>query len=129
MTCRIKQLLSISLFPIGIIFSNAAEAQPSCQEAVYLFRHAEDMGVNLTEVGKTHAALYPSMLPPQPPFLYPVNCPIGMVFAMWNRNGAGTNNPYQTAKDLAENFDPTGEPEILLVRISHGPAMRRFSRF
>lgn len=117
MTCRIKQLLSISFFALGIIFSNAAAAQQRCVQAVYLFRHAEDIGRNLAPVGLTHAALYPSMLPSLPPFLYPDNCPIGKVFAMWDRNGAGTNNPYQTAKDLAKNFDPTGKPEMFFTDV------------
>jgi hypothetical protein len=117
MTCPIKQLLSISFFALGIIISNAAAAQQRCVQAVYLFRHAEDIGRNLAPVGLTHAALYPSMLPPRPPFLYPDNCPIGKVFAMWDRNGAGTNNPYQTAKDLAKNFDPTGKPEMFFTDV------------
>jgi hypothetical protein len=90
MTCHIKQLLSISLFAVGIFLSNAAfgilfsnAAQAQCKPTLYLFRHAEDVDrkqsppplpspvapatglPELTSVGATHAKLYPDV-PNQP---------------------------------------------------------------
>jgi hypothetical protein len=103
MTCHIKQLLSISFFALGISFSNAAQAQ-SCTSTIYLFRHAEDKNgfpSMLTSVGDTHAKLYPMMINQlQTTFGL---CAVQRVFAMWDRNKKGTDNPYDTALPLAQS--------------------------
>ena len=119
MRCHTKQLLSISPFALGIFFSDAALAQ-SCKPTLYLLRHAEDVALDpnppippppppdpksppaLTTVGNTHADFYPGMIRQleKPPFTH---CPVARVFSMWDRNKAGTTNPYQTALPLAQD--------------------------
>jgi hypothetical protein len=121
MTC-IKQLLSLSLFALGIFFSNAAQAQV-CTPTIYLFRHAEDGKDKdnhpvLTNVGMRHAKLYPIMITQlQTVFHF---CPIQRVFAMWDRDTGtqiqGTTNPYYTALPLAQSlFGESAEPEMSFV--------------
>ena len=106
MTCRIRQLLYILLFALGIFHSHAAQAQSSCTPTLYLFRHGEDLstGNGLTPVGLTHANLYPDMTNQLTNLLN--LCPVKQVFAMWNRDTGtsvnGTRNPYQTALPLAQ---------------------------
>jgi hypothetical protein len=110
--CYIKQLLSISLFVLGIFFSNAAQAQ-SCTPAVYLFRHAEDQNgfpSMLTSIGKTHAKLYPMMIN-QLRTTFGL-CPVQRVFAMWDRNRKGTDNPYDTAFPLAQAVGAMLDPPV-----------------
>ena len=129
MTCHIKQLLSISLFALGVFFSNAAQAQ-SCTPTLYLFRHAEDVDTDkppqpqprgLTAVGKTHAKLYPMMINQLETALGPTSpCALQRVFAMWDRNGQGTPNPYQTALPLAQSVGaklgmPSYVPEMFFT--------------
>jgi hypothetical protein len=97
MTSHIKQLL-ISLFALGIFYSNAAQAQ-FCTPTIYLFRHAEDQN-GLTSVGRTHANLYPMMINQLQ--ITATACAVQRVFAMWDRNGHGTENPYYTALPLAQ---------------------------
>jgi hypothetical protein len=114
MTCHIKQLLSLSLFALGIFFSNAAQAQV-CTPTIYLFRHAEDGANGLTNVGMRHAKLYPMMITHlQTVFHF---CPVQRVFAMWNRDTGteirGTTNPYYTALPLAQSlFGESAKPEM-----------------
>jgi hypothetical protein len=110
MMCPIKRLLSISLFAIGVFFSNAAQA---CTPTIYLFRHAEDSN-GLTAVGLRHADLYPMMIQ-QLQKAFPI-CDVQRVFAMWSRNGAGTSNPYYTAKPLAQDVGgETARPEMFVT--------------
>jgi len=58
--------------------------------------------VNLTLVGRQHAALYPAMISS---FGISHNyCPVGYVYSMYEVNAdgsGGTNNPFQTAQPLA----------------------------
>jgi hypothetical protein len=100
MTSRNNKLFSILLFALGVFFSNTAQAQ-SCQPVLYLFRHAEDVNTALTSVGNRHADLYPSMVRRLEESSFN-HCPVARVFAMWNRNGAGTTNPFNTALPLAQ---------------------------
>jgi hypothetical protein len=131
MTCRIKQLLSISLFALGIFYSNAAQAQ-SCTPTLYLFRHAEDVDhdkpppdqpTGLTAVGRTHANLYPMMINQLETVLGAQSpCPLQRVFAMWDRKVGtevrGTPNPYQTALLLAQYVG-----EMLIPPMPYVPEM------
>jgi hypothetical protein len=138
MTCHIKQLLSISLFALGIFLSNAAfgiffsnAAQAQCTPTLYLFRHAEDVDnekpppnqpAGLTAVGTTHAMLYADM-ENRPGMISQLQntlglCPVQRVFAMWNRPGAtgdftGTTNPYKTALPLAQSLTNHPPPSTL----------------
>jgi hypothetical protein len=112
MTRHNKTLFSILLFALGTFFSNSAQAQLLCKQAVYLFRHAEDDN-GLTSVGKAHAKLYPAMINQ----LQGTRgiCPVQRVFAMWNRGTAGTQNPVDTARPLAHSINNTYEPEMSFV--------------
>jgi hypothetical protein len=84
------------------LFFSSAAAAALCTPVVYAFRHAEDQGRDLTEVGERHANLYPSML-----WCFGAAhnyCPVGYVYSMYNINAdgqPGTNNPLQTAEPLA----------------------------
>lgn len=124
MTCRNNKLFSILLFALGIFLSNLppAQAQQACQPALYLFRHAEDESgrVALTSVGKTHANLYPAMITQLQETFTPKLCPVKRVFAMWDRNGAGTTNPYETARPLAQAVNPGYVPEMFFVNGTGG---------
>jgi hypothetical protein len=119
MTCRIKQLLSILIFALGIFHSHAAQAQSSCTPTLYLFRHGEDLstGNGLTPVGLTHANLYPDMTAQLTNLLG--FCPVKRVFAMWNRDTGtsvnGTRNPYQTAFPLAQFVGKQAVPPVNYV--------------
>jgi hypothetical protein len=122
MTCRIKPLLFILLFALGIFHSHAAQAQSSCTPTLYLFRHGEDRPKGqpngLTPVGLTHAALYPDMTS-QLTNLQNL-CPVKRVFAMWNRDIGqgiikGTVNPYQTALPLAQYVGMQAIPPVAYV--------------
>jgi hypothetical protein len=93
-------------FGVGLAFapSPAAAQAQSCTSTIYLFRHAEDKNgfpSMLTSVGETHAKLYPMMINQlQTTFGL---CPVRRVFAMWDRNKKGTDNPYDTALPLAQD--------------------------
>jgi hypothetical protein len=139
MTCHIKGLLSILLFALGVFVSDAAQA---CTPTLYLFRHAEDVDVDeppfgqpagLTAIGKRHAQLYPAMITQMQETLGLMSpCPLGRVFAMWDRNtGAkplGTVNPYQTALYLAQesvaNPPPRPSPPLCPLPASTPPGLR-----
>jgi hypothetical protein len=100
--CNNEQLFSILLFAFGVLFLNAPAQAQECTPTVYLFRHAEDTSSGppaLTSVGNAHANLYPTMIN-QLKTAFSL-CPVQRVFAMWDRNGQGTTNPYQTALPLA----------------------------
>jgi hypothetical protein len=103
MTLHTKQLLSLSLFALGIFISNAEQAQ-SCTPTLYLFRHAEDVPdvfpTRLTPAGQKHASLYPAMIDQLAGTLG--HCDVKRVFATWDRNKTGTTNPYYTALPLAQ---------------------------
>ena len=96
-------LIYFLLFFCGSLFlflSSAAGA--ACTPVVYAFRHAEDFGTNLTEVGLQHAALYESMVAS----LGPAHnyCPVAYVYSTYDTNpdgGAGTNNPFETGRFLS----------------------------
>jgi hypothetical protein len=57
-------------------------------------------------VGVRHANLYPAMIAQIQDTFTPKLCPVSRVFAMWDRNGEGTTNPYETAKPLAKSLNP-----------------------
>jgi hypothetical protein len=106
MVTRKYILIYLLLFFCGSLLSfiSSASAQTPCTPIVYAFRHAEDLGRNLTELGQRHADLYIEMLGAGgfgPPHNY---CPVGYVYSTYNINPdgmPGTNNPLETAQPVA----------------------------
>jgi hypothetical protein len=123
MACRNNKLFFILLFaPVIFFFSNTLAQAQACKQVVYLFRHAEDVDdvfpTQLTPAGVAHAALYQMMIEQLETAFTPNLCAVNRVFAMWDRDGAGTTNPYNTALPLAQKV--TGSNPEMVINFTDG---------
>jgi hypothetical protein len=106
MVTRKYILIYLLIFFCGSLLSfiSSASAQTPCTPVVYAFRHAEDLGRNLTELGQRHADLYIEMLGAGGFGSAHNYCPVGYVYSTYNINPdgtLGTNNPLETAQPVA----------------------------
>ena len=103
---NMRRVLSSSLVSLCSLFLVASSVypQPACTPVVYAFRHAEDLGAHLTELGDRHADLYIEMLGAGGFGSVHNYCPVGYVYSTYNVNPdgtPGTNNPLETAQPVA----------------------------